>query len=208
MRTLLCFLLCQSMFVLADESVDTRVVAERGGVALTIQDVDTAMTAVPVNDRSAVVASGVRLNQILDTELLIRQMAQKGRDSKLAESPEVQRRMARAANEELAKITVEELIQNAEKKDFNLLAKEYYLANPSEFLVPGQTVQLMEFEQIKDDLIVKIEKEYLDGLKSKFFSDLRSESPKFHTDILEVVRTRYGEVPLIGGASTPSEGTH
>ena len=47
---------------------DDAVVAERGGIVLTLEDIDAALASVPPSDRAAVVAGNDRLQQILDTE--------------------------------------------------------------------------------------------------------------------------------------------
>jgi parvulin-like peptidyl-prolyl isomerase len=136
----LSFLAIQSSNLYAEVSQDLRIVAQRGGVAVTLQDIDTAVARIPISERASVVAGGDRLNQILDTELLNKQSAAHGRKMKLLEEPEVKRMIARAAEQELAKITLERVLANSPKHDFSVLAKEYYLTNQGEFSTPATSV--------------------------------------------------------------------
>ena len=128
---------------------DGSVVAQRGTVKLTLQDIDLVLESVPAADRSAVVAGSDRLQHIIDSELLNKQMALRGRELKLMDSPITQRLVARAAEQELARITVERIVLDTKRPDFNLLAKEFYLANKAQFAIlsqPGKgTVVRMSF---------------------------------------------------------------
>jgi len=119
---------------------DSQIVAERGGVVLTMEDIDAALASVPPAERSALVAGNDRLQQILDTELLNKQMSQLGREMKLLESPSVQKLLTRAQEQQLSKITLERYVEGVKKQDFGVLAQEYYLTNPTEFSKPMTSV--------------------------------------------------------------------
>lgn len=140
MRISILFLILSSSAHLSAGDQDLRVVAERGGVVVTLRDIDTAIGRIPMAERASVVAGGDRLNQILDTELLNKQSAARGREMKLLDDPQVQRMIARAAEQELAKITLERVVASAPKRDFSVLAKEYYLTNQGEFTTPITSV--------------------------------------------------------------------
>ncbi len=292
-----------SVSISAQSATDDAVVAQRGVVKLTLQDIDLALESVPAADRSAVVAGSDRLQHILDSELLNKQMAQRGREMKLMESPMVQRLVARAADQELAKITLDQIVKNAKRPDFALVAKEYYKANSAEFATPvtsvvqhilisntgktapeirakvqevlkkaqapgvnfeslvteysddpsksdnqgvmtvsepGQFVPTFEaaaqalkadgdisqvdteygthvlrlvsrkaagmktFESVREEIITKLSGQFEDGIRTKFFSDLRSANPVFHEDMIEAVRKRYGELPKMDGQVAPT----
>jgi len=119
---------------------DSRVVAERGGVSLSLQDVDLALEKVPMADRPAYVASTDRMHHLLDTELLNKQIARLGREMKLVGAPPIgQSKPARDAEQLFVKSTLEVLAQRVAKQDFALLASEYYQVNQSEFTTPTVT---------------------------------------------------------------------
>ena len=286
-------------------SADAGVVAERGAIKLTLRDIDLAMEEIPAIDRAAFVSGSDRLHQLMDSELLNKQMAQRGREMKLMESPMIQKLVARAAEQELAKLTIDQIVKNTKRPDFNLVAKEYYMANKAEFATPvtsvvqhilisktgktapeilaraqemlkkaqasgakfealvaeysddpsksdnqgvmtvsepGQFVPTFEaaahalkaegdlsevetqygthvlrlvsrkavgmkmFESMRDEIITKLSGQFEDGIRTKFFSDLRAANPVFHEDMIEAVRKRYGELPSMSGqpASLPT----
>lgn len=294
-----------SVSISAQSATSDSVVAQRGAVKLTLQDIDLALENVPAVDRAAVVGGSDRLHHIIDSELLNKQMAQRGREMKLMESPQIQHLVARAAEQELAKLTLAQIVINAKRPDFALVAKEYYMANSAEFAMPvtsvvqhiliantgktapesrakvqevlkkaqapgakfetlvaeysddlsksdnqgvmtvsetGQFVPAFEgaahalksegdisqvdteygthvlrlvsrkaegmktFESVREEIITKVSGQFEDGIRAKFFSDLRSANPVFHEDVIEAVRKRYGELPSIGGqpASLPT----
>lgn len=128
---------CTQVFA---ETPSTGVVAERGNVKLTLKDIDVVLEKVPVADRAAVVAGSERLHHIMESELLNKQIAQRGREMKLMESPMVQQMVARAAEQAFAVITLDRIVKDAKRPDFSLLAREYYLANSAEFATPVTSV--------------------------------------------------------------------
>ena len=277
---------------------DTGIVAERGAVKLTLKDIDVVLEMVPAGDRAAFLSSSDRLQQLIDSELLNKQIAQRGREMKLMESPMIQQLVARAADQELAKLTADQIVKDVKRPNFTLLAKEYYRANNVEFTTPvtsvvqhilisktgrtasdirakvqevlekaqapgakfetlvaeysddpsksdnqgvmtvsepGQFVlpfeaaahalkaegnisqvdteygthvlrfvsrkaaEMKTFETVREDIITKLSSDFQDDIRTKFFSDLRSANPVFHQDMIEAVRTRYGELPKMSG---------
>ena len=116
------------------------VVAERGSIRLTLKDIDLVLEKVPVADRAGVVAGYDRLHHIIESELLNKQIAQRGREMKLMESPMVQQLVAREAEKAFAVITLDQIVKNAKRPDFSIVAREYYLANSSEFETPVTSV--------------------------------------------------------------------
>ncbi len=288
---------CTQVYAEATDA-DAGVVAQRGTIKLTLRDIDLAVEEIPVIDRAAFVSGPDRLHQLLDSELLNKQMAQRGREMKLMESPMIQQLVARAADQALAKITLDQIVKNTKRPDFNLVAKEYYMANMAEFATPvtsvvqhilisktgktapeirakvqevlkkaqvpgakfealvaeysddpsksdnqgvmtvsepGQFVPTFEaaahalksdgdisqvdteygthvlrlvsrkaagmktFESVREEIITKLSGQFEDGIRTKFFSDLRSANPVFHEDVIETVRNRYGELPSMSG---------
>ena len=308
-RCLLFILLSvSSVSISAQSTTDDSVVAKRGAVKLTLQDIDLVLEEIPAIDRATFVSGSDRLHQLIDSELLNKQMAQRGREMKLMESPLIQQLVARAAEQELAKLTLVQFVKDAKRPDFAVVAKEYYMANSAEFAMPvtsvvqhilisktgktapeirakvqevlkkaqapgakfetlvaeysddpsksdnqgvmtvsepGQFVVTFEaaahalksdgdisqvdteygthvlrlvsrkatgtraFESVREEIITKLSGQFEDGIRTKFFSDLRSANPVFHEDMIEAVRNRYGELPSKSGqpASPPAAPT-
>jgi peptidyl-prolyl cis-trans isomerase C len=113
-----------------------KAISTRGEVTLVVQDIDTVLDKAPENQRSAIVSNPTRLDQIIETEMITKQLAAKGRTMGLDDSDIVKRRLERAVEQELAALTLETVIRTAPKQDFMVLAHESYLANDSEFQVP------------------------------------------------------------------------
>jgi parvulin-like peptidyl-prolyl isomerase len=114
------------------------VVAKRGDTELTLADVDGLVMKAPELQRAALVIDDKRLAQMLESTMLIKQLAQRGTELKLNEHVDYKLRLQRALEEELATITVEHLGSQGPKQDYSLLSKEYFLANPAEFQAPTQ----------------------------------------------------------------------
>jgi peptidyl-prolyl cis-trans isomerase C len=124
----------QAVFAAGDQM--SAVLATRGEIKLTIEDMDTILQKAAPSDRGAIVANGDRVQQLIDSELLAKQLAQHGRGLGLTDDAVVKRRLARAVDQELAAITVDYVMANAKTQDFTALAKESYIANPDKFQNP------------------------------------------------------------------------
>lgn len=114
------------------------VVAKRGDAELTLADVDGLVMKAPELQRAALVIDDKRLAQMLESTMLIKQLAKRGTDLKLNEHVDYKLRLQRAMEEELATITIEHLGEQGPKQDYSQLAKEYFVANPAEFQDPTQ----------------------------------------------------------------------
>ncbi len=142
-RSLVLFFLlsvcCTQVYAEATDA-DAGVVAQRGTIKLTLHDIDVILEKVPIAERAVFLSNSDRLQNLLDSELLNKQMAQRGREMKLLESPMIQQLVTRAAEQELAKLTLDQIVKDTKRPDFNLVAKEYYMANKAEFAIPVTSV--------------------------------------------------------------------
>lgn len=114
----------------------SQVVAKRGGVELTVQDFDTILQSALPNQRAGLVQSGDRVHQLIDSELLAKQGVLYAKAKGWDQDPVAKRIMARAVEQALMEITVKRVVAEAPKQNFELLAKENYIANPENFVVP------------------------------------------------------------------------
>ncbi len=114
-----------------------KVLASRGTAKTTVEMIDAMVSRVPEDQRAALVASRSRVQQLIEASLITQQLSNKGRELNLHLDPQTKLRMEAAANEVLGDITIEHLVKNAPAKNFDAVAKESYLANPSEFKVPS-----------------------------------------------------------------------
>jgi peptidyl-prolyl cis-trans isomerase C len=139
--------------VLADEIVTTTIPADpnhgpneivqrRGGVEVTLLDVDAQLVGAPEGNKGGVVQSTDRISQIVENLMVIKQLAAKGRALGLDKPADLQRSMQIAADTVLARTTMDYLVRQEKKPDFEQMAKEAYVADKAKFKSPeGYVVQ-------------------------------------------------------------------
>lgn len=112
--------------------------AQRGGVTVSLEDIDALLVRVPEGSRAGVVSSYGRIQHLLDTALLNRQMAAIAQKNGIAADPAIQRQVQIATEEVLARAVLANHIKGSKQPDFSILARERFLANPGEFTEPDQ----------------------------------------------------------------------
>ena len=277
----------------------TKVLAKRGGVELTVLDFDTILQAALPQQRAGLVQSGDRVHQLIDSELLAKQGARYAKAKGWDQDPVVKRVLARAVEQALMEITVKRVVAESPKQNFELLAKEHYIANPENFIIPetfvvkhvlvsaetrseaelvaratevlekaiakedfdalvqqysddpskadnqgvmrvalaGEFVPAFEeaakalqkpgeisglvkteyglhvlklvarepsstksFDAVRKELIAEAENNYLESMRKKFFSDLRSENPEFDGEAIDGLKSLYGTPQVVESA--------
>lgn len=113
--------------------------ATRGTASVTLADVDARAAAVPDEQRAAVFDSPQRIESFVSNLLLNRQLANEARERGYDEDPVVQREIALATEEVLARRRIAELKRDVDV-DTATLAREIYLANPARFTLPERVV--------------------------------------------------------------------
>lgn len=278
----------------------SQVLATRGGVELTVQDFDTILQAALPNQRAGLVQGGDRVHQLIDSELLAKQGVRYAKAKGWDQDPVAKRILARAFEQALMEITVKRVVAEAPKQNFELLAKENYIANPENFVVPetfvvkhvlissetrsaeelsaraeevlkkanakedfdalvqeysddpskvnnqgvmrvaaaGEFVPAFEeaakalqkpgevsglvkteyglhiikliareasttkpFEEVRVALVAEAENNYLESIRKKFFSDLRSENPQFNGEAIDGLKYLYGKPEVVESAA-------
>ena len=134
-RFILGTLLFSAAAVAADYAVTT-IVVSRGTAKVTFADVDTVVRRLPVSDRAALMDNPTRIENTLQTMLLVRQLADQARAAGLDKDPKLQAEIAWTIEEKLAAARSEHYLDDVVVPDMEALAKEKYLANKSSYAVP------------------------------------------------------------------------
>lgn len=147
------------------------ILATRGGAVVRISDVDSILEGVKSEQRSEVVSSAARVEQLLDARLLAVQLSNKGRTMKLDEDPEVRRRLAIQTEKALGEIVLDVLVKRRESGNLETLAKETYAGKKKEFFrKESWTVRHLLLKakdgESNDELRVRSEKLYQQAIGS------------------------------------------
>jgi hypothetical protein len=179
-------------------SLPPGVVARQGGVDVTLEDIDAYAHKIPDKDRAGYFDSPQRIENTIMGLLTQRQLAGMARAAKLDQDPDVQRQLALAEEDALARVYLMGYRKDIKLPNFDALAKEYYLAHQDEF---GPKESRKPFEEVREPLIKKLRERYIDAQTDQFTGELRSKSLDANPDLVASLRTRY----LPPGAVLPSE---
>jgi peptidyl-prolyl cis-trans isomerase C len=136
-RFILGILLFSTAVVAADYAANT-VVVSQGTAKLTFADVDTVVKRLPASDRAALMDNPTRIENTLQSMLLVRQLANQAREKGLDKDPKVVAEIAWTTEEKLAASRSEHYLDDVVVPDMEGLAKEKYLANKASYAVPEQ----------------------------------------------------------------------
>jgi peptidyl-prolyl cis-trans isomerase C len=109
------------------------VVAKRGGVSLTLADVDAKIRSMPDELQAGYLAEPERIGKLIDSMLLVAQVAQEGEANGLANDPEFVADIRLARTELLSSRQMQRMMSEVAEPNFELLARERYLSNPAAF---------------------------------------------------------------------------
>lgn len=119
-----------------DPDRNTAVVSQ-GGATVTLGDVDAYMARIPRDKWAGFVSSGDRIETMLRDILRTKQLAAQARELKLDRDPLVKAQIAYAEDDVLAKSRFQAYTDSIKAPDLSQLAKEEYLANKDQYLVPA-----------------------------------------------------------------------
>jgi parvulin-like peptidyl-prolyl isomerase len=123
----------------ADASMPAdQVVVSRGGVDLTLGDIDAYMQTVPDKDRTTLMSDAHRAETVVLNLLRTKQLANQAREMKLDQRADVRYLIQTAENDILAKARMDAFVASLKMPDFNQLAKEVYATHPKDYLVPAR----------------------------------------------------------------------
>jgi peptidyl-prolyl cis-trans isomerase C len=120
-----------------DATLPPGVVAEQGGVQVTLQDIDAYAAKIPEKDRAGFFDSPKRIESTIMGLLLKKQLAAQARAEKLDQDAGIQREIQLATEDTLAGAQLEHFKTGLKLPDFDQLAHEYYLSHKSDYVVPG-----------------------------------------------------------------------
>jgi peptidyl-prolyl cis-trans isomerase C len=109
------------------------VLAYRGDVVLTQQEIDAAFSKIPASSRLILVRDGAKVDQLIRTLLLRKALARAAAESGFDREPLIAIRMELEAQKELAEAWLQNIMDEAPAADYAALAHEHYLANPDDY---------------------------------------------------------------------------
>jgi hypothetical protein len=113
------------------------VVARQGGIDVTLDDLNAFAAKIPDKDRAGYFDSPTRIEGTIMSLLLQKQLAAQARAEKLDRDPLVQRQVAIATEDTLARVQLDNFRKKLQQPNFDLLAKEYYDSHQEEFATKG-----------------------------------------------------------------------
>ena len=146
------------------------IIAYSGEVYLTQKEIDAAFTRIPEKDRLAFIRDGAKVEQVIQSLLKRKAMANDATKAGYDQSPLMPELISLAADKELAENWLLQVVRNAPGADYEALAYEDYIANPdtyrteeildiSHILIGNQERSNKEAEELANLLITRLEKD-------------------------------------------------
>ncbi len=130
-------MLCASIY--ASELSPETLVVQRGTAKITLGDVDAYLEQhVPSKDRAGFMNSPKRIENLLLTMLLHRQLADDARAHQLDQDEQVRHRLAVASDEILSQQRLVQATKDLQIPDMEPLAREKYATNKASYVALGQ----------------------------------------------------------------------
>ena len=149
---------------------DDAVVAERGGARLTVGNMRTKLRAsLPPEARREFFADGAKVAKLIDDLLAAQQLAAVARAEGLDKSPEIAAEIEDMVVDFLARRQIAHHMEGLEQPDYEILARERYLANKSKYTIQAaRNVRhiLIFAEDRSDEEAVAIAREAREALLS------------------------------------------
>ena len=164
---------------------DDEVFARQGDLVLTQAELDAAFSQIPPQHRLPFIRNGEQVDKLVQKLLRYKAVAYDAEKNGYSEDANAKLRMQLAAEEELAKAWLENILENAPPGDYETLAHEYYLAHPEEY--QSQAAVDVSHILIKSD--IRPEEEALETV-TRLHSELMADPSLFDQYI-----TDYSEDP-------------
>lgn len=161
------------------------VVAEQGGMTVTLSDVDAFAKGIPEKDRPGFFNSPMRIESTITTLLLQKQLAAEARQAGLDRDPSSQARIDFATNEALSKIRIDKFKEGLKIPDFTALAKEEYIGHKEKYVIPGKL----------DVKHILISTKSRSDEEAKALAETVEKEAKAHPDQFDALVEKYSEDP-------------
>ncbi len=113
------------------------VVAEQGGVKITLDDLDAFAATLPDNQRAGFFDSPTRIEGTISRLLVQKQLAKQAQENGLANTAVVRRQVELAQEDALSKARILQFRSDLKIPDFSRRAQEDYLANKQKYVERG-----------------------------------------------------------------------
>jgi peptidyl-prolyl cis-trans isomerase C len=133
----LLLLLATTTTAIAQTAADD-VVITRGGVSVTLKDVDTYVSRVPKEQRERFIDSPSRIRDMLNNMLLTKQLAAQARAEHLEQRPDVANQLRAEQDNVLAGARMTDYMNSIKVPDLTELAREQYLTHKDLYKVPAK----------------------------------------------------------------------
>lgn len=121
---------------LSPAALDEATVARRGGVELTVGEVDVKIRSIPEDLRAGYMTEADRAARLIDTMLLTKQLAARAKEQGIESDPEFQADLALVTIELLSRHAIEKHVAGTPLPNVEALAYERYLADPAQITPP------------------------------------------------------------------------
>ncbi len=169
------------------------VVARRGGVDLTLQDVDAKIRTMPPELRSGYLDQSDRAAKLIDSVLLTKQIALRARELGLEQDPEYKLELEQVSREILSRLLIERTVEQAPIPDVAALAEERYIADPKAITPPPRidvSHVLVETDGMDEEAARKLAEDALARAKAgQSFAELVAaiDNAKVTTEAIQMV---------------------
>lgn len=168
----------------AGDPPDT-VIARQGGSVVTLADIDAFAQKMEEKQRPVFFNSPKRLEDLISTLLVQKQLAAEAEKTGLTKDPVVQAQLKLAQVEVLSKARLEKLRSDLKLPNFNELAKEEYVGHKEKYVVEGK----LDVKHI----LISTDK-HTDAEASALATTVENEA-KAHPDQFDALIEKYSEDP-------------
>jgi parvulin-like peptidyl-prolyl isomerase len=161
------------------------VVAKQGDTIVTLADVDAFSQTIPKQDQPGFFNNPKRLESLISSLLLQKQLAAEARAAGYDKEPAAQPQIELAIDEVLAKIRMDRFKAALKLPDFSTLAEEEYAGNKEKYVVPGK----LDVKHILIDTKKRSEDE------AKALAETVDKEAKEHPDQFDALVEKYSDDP-------------
>ncbi len=161
------------------------VVAKQGSASVTLEDIDAFAARMPEGERPGFFNSPTRIQNVIQTMLLQKELADEARAAGLDKDPAVKRQLTMAETEELSKVRMQYFRAGLKIPDFNELAQEEFIAHKDKYITRGKRV-------VKHILISTKTRSDADA---KALAETVDKEAKAHPDQFDALVDKYSDDP-------------